>query len=300
MGSDAAAPPARAVQSHLVVNAFCVPLAALLTGCVGFVLPPMKLSGGTGPMAGQVEGGAGDIELRSATTLRAGFHPLSLMPQAPSSAFDAGLGYGGDLVFGQVAPTFRRRTSVHGPYLEGGYYPVRLPAGSATLRLGLRANADLLFLQSRGVTGYGGTLVTEFEIGGYSAGALADEDDEDDDTAFGTVFGSWSLGAFAGGSARSFPGSSYAGLTTGLSVRVPFIAGIACCVWPGEGSDGADDASDPGTSSTATRWRLPKRHHQTRPATPVRSSPRPERIPTPTRDELKRERAAMAPPSIRR
>jgi hypothetical protein len=294
--TDAAAPPARTVQSHPVVNAFYVPLAVLLTGCVGFVLPPMKLSGGTGPMAGQVESGAGALELRSATTLRAGFHPLSLMPQAPASAFDAGLGYGGDLVFGQVAPTFRHRTSVHGPYLEGGYYPVRLPAGGATFRLGLRANADLLF-QPRGVTGYGGTLVTEFEIGGYAAGGLSDEDDEDDDTAFGTVFGSWSLGGFAGGSARSFPGSSYAGLTAGLSVRVPFIAGVACCVWPGEGSD---EASDPGTSSAATTWRLPKRHHQTHPATPVRSSPKPERIPTPKRDELKRERAAMSAPSTLR
>jgi hypothetical protein len=289
--------PARAVQSHPLVSAFCVPLAALLTGCVGFVVPPMKLSGGAGPMAGQVEGVAGDLELRSATTLRAGFHPLSLMPQAPSGAFDAGLGYGGDRVFGQVAPAFKRRTSVHGPYLEGAYYPVRLPAGSATFRLGLRANADLLFLQPEGITGYGGTLVTEFEIGGYTAGGLSDEDDEDDEddeSAFGTVFGSWSLGAFGGGSARSFPGSSYAGLTPGLSVRVPFIAGVACCVWPGEGSD---EASDPGTSAAATTWRLPKRHHQTHRATPVRSSPRKERIPTPERDELKRERAAMPAPS---
>jgi hypothetical protein len=217
------------------------------------------------------------------TTLRAGFHPLAMMPEASSSPFDAGVGYGADLLFGHAPPPFNRRTNAHGPYLEGAYYPLRLPAGGATFRWGARANVDLLFLEPRDAMGWGGTLVTELEIGGHSTGDFADADG--DGAVFGTAFGSWSIGAFAGGSTRTFPGSRYGGLTVGLSARLPFMAGIVCCVWSGGGE------SDSGSSSSSTTTvRLRKRRHETRPATPVRSSTppsRPERIPTPKRDELK-------------
>jgi hypothetical protein len=284
---DARSGTLRALASLVKVS--LAPLLALTTGCVGFVVPPVKLSAGTGPVAGLVERGTGDLDPTSATTLRAGFHPLSLMREAPSSAFDAGVGYGGDLVLGHAPPTFNRRTTVHGPYVEGAYYPLRLPAGGARFRMGVRANADVLFLEPRGVTGYGGTLVTELEIGGYVDGTTSDQEhEEDDDDAFTAVFGSWSLGAFAGGSFRAFPDSGYAGLAFGLSVRLPFIAAVACCFWPGDDDDDDDDAGV-SSSSKSTTWRLPKRRHETRPATPVRSSsPREERIPTPKRDELKR------------
>jgi hypothetical protein len=270
-----------------VVKKLLTPLVALSTGCLPFVVPPLKLSGGAGPATGEVERGTGDLEARSVTTLRAGFHPLSMMPKASSSRFDAGVGYGGDLVFGHAPPPQHGRTSAHGPYLEGAYYPVRLPAGRATFRWGARANADLLFLPPRDVMGWGGTLVTELELGGHSDGAFANADE--DGAVFGTSFGSWSIGAFAGGSTRSFPASSYQGFTAGLSARLPFMAGIVCCAWPGT----SDDDGNSGSSSSSKRasFRLPKRRHETRPATPVRSSSppsRPERIPTPKRDELKR------------
>jgi len=265
------------------VNKLLAPLLALSTGCLPFVVPPGKLSAGAGPAAGQVERGTGDLEPKSVTTLRAGFHPLSMMPESSSRRFDAGVGYGGDLVFGHAPPPYNRRTSAHGPYLEGAYYPVRLPAGGATFRWGARANLDLLFLEPRDVMGWGGTVVTELEIGGHSSGAFADADG--DGAVFGTAFGGWSIGAFAGGSARSFPDSRYGAFTAGLSARLPFMAGILCCAWSGGG--GSDSGS---SSSSTTTVRLPKRRHQTKPATPVRSSPPPdpERISTPKRDELKR------------
>jgi hypothetical protein len=232
-----------------------------------------------------VERGSGDLESRSATTLRAGFHPLSMMAEASSGPFDAGVGYGGDLVFGHAPPPYDRRMSAHGPYLEGAYYPLRLPAGGATFRWGARANADLLFLGASDVTGWGGTVVTEVEIGGHASGAF--EDADGDGAALGTAIGSWSIGAFAGGSARTFPNSRYAGFTAGLSARLPFMAGILCCAW--SGGSGSDSGSS--SSSTTTTVRRPKRRHETRPATPVRSPPAspPERIPTPKRDELKRK-----------
>jgi hypothetical protein len=267
-----------------LVYKLLAPLVALSTGCLPFVVPPAKLSGGAGPATGQVERDTGDVEPRSTTTLRAGFHPLSMMPEASSSRFDAGVGYGGDLVFGHAPPPYRRATA-HGPYLEGAYYPVRLPAGRATFRWGARANVDLLFLEPRDVMGYGGTLVTELEIGGQATGAFTNTDG--DGAVFGTSFGSWSLGAFAGGTARSFPDSRYGAFTVGLSARLPFLAGIVCCAWPGE------SVSDSGSSSASTTTaHVPRRRHETRPATPVRSSPPPpsppkERIPTPKRDELK-------------
>jgi hypothetical protein len=270
------------------VNKLLAPIVALSTGCLPFVVPPAKLSGGAGPATGRVERGTGDLAPRSTTTLRAGFHPLSLMPEASSSRFDAGVGYGGDLVFGHAPPPYNRRTSAHGPYLEGAYYPVRLPAGGATFRWGARANVDLLFLEPRDVMGYGGTLVTELEIGGRATGAFANADG--DGAVFGTAFGSWSLGAFAGGTARSFPESRYGAFTVGLSARLPFMAGIVCCAWPSGSSSDSDGGSSSSSSSTV---HVSKRRHETRPATPVRASPPPpasppkERIPTPKRDELK-------------
>jgi hypothetical protein len=277
------------VLLRVLVKQLLAPLLSLTTGCMGFVVPPVKLSGGVGPVAGHVERGVADLEPTSVTTLRAGFHPLSLMREAPANALDAGVGYGGDLVLGHAPPTFNRRATVHGPYVEGAYYPLRVRAGSATVRLGVRANADLLFHQPSGARGYGSTLVTELEIGGYSSGGLSGDDDGDGDgdAVLGTVLGSWSLGAFAGGSLRSFPRSHYAGLTAGLSVRVPLIAGVVCCGWP----SGDDDDDDDGATSSNGSWHLPKRRHRTRRATPVHSSPpasRPERIPTPERNELKR------------
>lgn len=257
------------------------PLLALSTGCLPFVVPPGKISGGAGPSSGDVDRGAGDLEPRSVTTLRAGVHPLSMMPESSSSPFDAGIGYGGDLVFGHAPPPYDRRTSAHGPYLEGAYYPVRLPAGGATFRWGARVNADLLFLEPRGDLGWGATAVTEVEIGGHSSGAFADADG--DGAVFGTAFGGWSLGAFAGGSARTFPGSRYGALTFGLSARLPFMVGIVCCLWSGSSDSGSS------SSSSTTVVRREKRRHETRPATPVRASPRPsrpERIPTRERREL--------------
>jgi hypothetical protein len=201
-----------------------------------------------------------------------------MMPASSRNAFDAGIGYGGDLVFGHAPPPYNRRSSAHGPYLEGAYYPVRLPAGGATFRWGARANLDLLFLEPRDVRGYGGTLVTELEIGGHADGAFADADG--DGAVIGTAFGGWSLGAFAGGTARSFPDSRYGAFTVGVSLRLPFMAGIVCCAW--------SSSSDSGSSSSTTIVHTTKRRHETRPATPVRPSPPPaERIPTPKRDELK-------------
>jgi hypothetical protein len=268
----------------VIVKTWLAPLMALSTGCLPFVVPPGKVAIGAGPATGEVKRDAGMLKPRSVTQLRAGFHPLDMMPKASQSAFDVGVGYGGDLIFSNAPARHDQHTSAHGPYLEAAYYPLRVPAGNAMLRWGARGNLDLLYLEPKDVMGFGGTAVTELEITGHAAGAFADADG--DGAVFGTSWGQWSVGAFVGGSARSFPVTNYRAITAGFAARIPFAAGIVCCAFFSGG--GSDDSHHHHHTTTVV---LPKRRHETRPATPVRSSPPPskppERIPTPKKDELK-------------
>lgn len=269
------------------MNKLWAPLMALTTGCLPFVVPPAKVEIGAGPAMGAVKRSGGTLRPKSVTQLRAGFHPLDMMPTAADGPFDAGIGYGGDLVFGHSPGG--GRTSAHGPYLEAAYFPLRVPAGKAVFRWGARGDLDLLYLEPKNVLGWGGTLVTELEITGHAQGAFADADG--DGAVFGTAWGQWSLGAFVGASARDFPVSHYQAITAGISARLPFMLGIVCCAFISPRSSSGGGSSNisfsGGSSTTAT---APRPRHETRPATPVRSSPPPARIPTPTRDELKEKR----------
>lgn len=209
------------------------------SGCFPFVVPPARVSVGAGPATGDVERSSGSLEPRSTTTLRAGFHPLQLMPGASKRMFDAGVGYGGDLVYGHAPASYDRRTSAHGPYVEAGVYPVRLPVSSATtFRWGGRGTLDLLFLEPQNTLGYGGTLATEFEFSGDASGPFASADEES--IVLGAGHGQWALGGFIGGSMRHFDGADYGGLTFGVSARIPLAFGVICCAWGG--GDDHDDA----------------------------------------------------------
>ncbi len=251
------------------------------SGCLPFVVPPAKLSVGAGPAVGSIPRTSGTLEPRSVTTLRAGLHPLQLVEGASRRAFDLGLGYGGDFVFGRAPEHYDERAVAHGPYLEGAYYPVRLPVGStSTFRWGARVNADLLFLEPLDLLGYGAMAATEIELSGDANGPFAEADEQDGILA-GAAIGQWSIGAFLGGAVRAFPEARYGALTAGISVRIPFAFGVACCAW----SWGSD-----ATTTETTEHSEPHHHH----AEPAKSPP-PERV----RAKPKRVEASLPPERVK-
>jgi len=176
--------------------------------------------------------------------------------------FDAGVGYGGDLIFGHAPANDDRRTSAHGPYVEVGLYPMRLPVGDkTTFRWGGRGTADLLFLEPRNTLGYGGTLATEFEFSGDASGPFATADE--DSIVLGAGHGQWAIGGFVGGSVRHFEGADYGGLTFGVSARIPLAFGV---IW----AWGSHDDDDHGSPPPAT-----PRPHKAATPTPAAKAPEP-------------------------
>jgi len=248
----------------------------LASGCLPFAAPPARVSIGAGPATGELERSSGSLELRSTTSLRAGLHPLQLVPGASKRMFDAGIGYGGDLVFGHAPANYDRRTSAHGPYVEVGLYPLRLPLGSATtFRWGGQGTADLLYLEPKNTLGYGGSLSTAFEFSGDASGPFASADD--DGIVVGAGHGQWAIGGFVGGSVRHFPDGDYGGLTFGVSARIPLAAGVICCVWSGDDDDHDHHSPPPAAPrphKAATPTPASKSPEPT--TTPRASAPRPE------------------------
>jgi len=236
-----------------------------------FVVPPARLSLGAGPATGVVPRAYDELLPEVVTSFRAGFHPWDLADRPSERAFDFGAGYAADWISGEAATgpdqaARREHVSAQGPYLEGSYAPFRYPIGEGTaLRLGARTDLDLLFLGTDARTGFGGSGVVEFEISHDVFGPFVSDDDDEPGVLAGVQRGRWALALFAGGSFRDFGGESYGGVTGGVSVRLPFLAGIACCAWPGHD----DDADDAKRKRAHARPRSPRRKAQPRPAEPV-------------------------------
>ena len=187
---------------------------------------------------------AAGTETRSTPTgvIRAALHPTQVWDTSVDQLLDAGVGYRAEIPIREREPA----ATLHGPYAEVGLYPVRLPIGRTTrLRWGGYGSADLELASPHSV-GFGGTLGTLLEVSGVSNGAFAGTDQ--DGAVAGVAHGQWAVGVFANASLRDVHGDFAQGLSAGLSVRMPFMAGIACCVWP------SSDDSDSGKKR--------KRHHE--------------------------------------
>jgi hypothetical protein len=214
------------------------------TGCMPFALPPARLSLGSGPVTGFVPHAGSEMPLEVATSFRAGVQPLDLSEGGSERPFDLGAGYVLDLLSGPVArgsdvPALDEHAYVQGPYVQAAYSPWRWDIGSAWLRVGGRGDLDLLFVGDARDTGFGGSAVLELELSQDASGPLVSEDDDEPGFVAGVQQGRWAFAAFAGGTLRQFDATGYGGLTAGVSLRLPFVAGIACCAWPGRNREGA-------------------------------------------------------------
>ena len=198
---------------------------SLLSGCLPFIVPPARVSLGAGERLGPVPGSPSHPP-REFVALRAGFHPLDVLDGSETRMFDVGVGYQGEL------PTTKSMPSVYGPYLELGAYPeVAQISTSLTLKAGLYGTVDLLYRSAYPDAGVGGTIGGLVELTARTDGVFSNQSD-DGSVVYGNSAGRWAVGLFSSGSVRSFSDGAYSDIVIGLSVRVPFAAGVVCCAWP--------------------------------------------------------------------
>lgn len=159
--------------------------------------------------------------------LRAGVHPLQFYPSLAGRRFDVGAGY-------------RMENSPRdsgwqrgGPYAEVGMYPFQSVLGASyRVRAGALALGEYFLLDDRGYRAGIGTSAA-FELVGFTRGVL------DTDDVTGLMWGEWGIGAFAGPGLRvGDRGETWAG-TFGISARIPFMAGVVCCIDPTDHEDTA-------------------------------------------------------------
>ena len=202
-------------------------LAALShsSGCLPFIVPPARVSLGAGARLGAVPSSAPHAA-RDFVALRAGLHPLDVRDGSETRMVDVAVGYQGELSTSSPTP------SVYGPYAELGAYPVIANVSTAlTLKAGLYGTVDLLYRSRYLDAGVGGTLGGLVELTGRADGIFSSKS-RDGSIVYGSSAGRWAVGLFSSGSLRSFSDGAYGDLVIGLSVRVPFAAGVVCCKWP--------------------------------------------------------------------
>jgi hypothetical protein len=250
---------------------FCFALAWLASGCLPFIVPPARISVGAGAELGKVPGSSPQAA-QSFVALRGGIHPLDALSGSEKSVLDVALGYQGEL------PTEQTTPRVYGPYLELGAYPLNTPLSTAlTLKAGLFGSADLLYRSGFAETGVGATVGGLVEVTGRADGPFASTSD-DGSVVAGSSAGRWSVGLFGSGSRRGFSDGAYNDVVIGLSVRVPFAAGIVCCAWPHSGSTTHERASEhdeqPHPRHTPAEPRAVPEHAEPPPSKHIPAQPR--------------------------
>lgn len=249
-------------QSWLVLLAF-----ALTPSCFPYALPPAKVSVGSVVAGAPVITRSGEVERPDPTLVRVGFHPLDLAES--ELPLDVGVGYETEFVASGELPTMQ------GGYVELGLYPVSAKLSEhVRLRLGAYGTLDGLVREDLPSAGFGGSLGGLFELTGRVNGAI-DSVNSDGSRNTGYALGRWGIGLFASGSLREFHGNAQPGAAVGVSVRIPLLAGIVCCLSSSEASDGDHDydhgSSDSSSSSSPPVKRTPAEPRlQRTPASPRR------------------------------
>jgi hypothetical protein len=190
----------------------------LLAGCVPFAFPPSRTDLGFAAVARGQEGGAG---VRLATGVY-----LASATINPALPLDVGAGY--TLTAPLRAPAEGPGGLAQGAYLEGVRHLPLSPldhAGAGRLQVGGRG--AMLF--GRGGARPGFELTARLGIEGFKTvnGELETSSD-----AVAVGFGQLGIGGFVEAGYQALPGtggSAFIG-NVGLSVRLPAIFGIVCCI----------------------------------------------------------------------
>ncbi len=204
-------------------------LALALGGCMPFVVPPTRLSVGAESRFAKERGGEQREFVESGAVLRAGVHPLDVVPDGAGKVLDVGVGFTTEAFPAKDTP------NAYGPYVEVGAYKTLVRWDTAQLRSGGFVSLEALWLGSQPNAGVGAMVGGLLEIGGQVTGPFADSDDDPGFVA-GVAEGRWALGLFASASARQFETERQLAVAGGVSLRIPFAAGVACCAWNAETS----------------------------------------------------------------
>ena len=224
-------------------------VAALGSACLPFAVPPARVESGIGARLLDREAASTSPSSTQAGAFRAGFHPTQLLSSPSDRTWDVGLGYRAEWRLHEQSPP------LHGPYAELGFYPLRTGLGRTTrLRWGSYASADAVFEETT-TPGPGATLGTLLELTGSTSGTFSSSDK--DSAVAGAAFGQWAFGLFASTSLREVDRRFSQSVITGMSLRVPFAVGVACCFWP---SFDAIDSSQVASSSSSRA--TPKRKYR--------------------------------------
>lgn len=231
------------------------------TGCLPFLVPPVRVRAGVGAV--HRDSAVGANQTASARTgspdatlgeVSFGMHPLANVESHHEGAFDVGFGYRAEGVGGSRNLDWM----AHGPLLEFGYYPLRGPGH----RLGVFTELSALRLDGAIEQWRPGvTLGTSFELIGFSNGDFSAT--AEDGSAYGFAHGQWGIGLYAAGSYRALDERSHFQATLGISLRVPLLVGIVCCAF-------LDLSSGPSSIGTQSRKPEPTAHEQRRSPGPKR------------------------------
>jgi hypothetical protein len=253
-------------------------LVWLSTACMPFAVPPLRLRAAAGPTTQAPPEPTQDTGDRAVTQLSAAFHPLQLVRRTSESPIDFGVGYQLEI------PPEGARGTLHGAELELGWYPLSFDVNGTNARVGPITTTEMLVLRDEpnAPTGYGASLGLAIELTGYTAGGFSQQADKG--AVVGVAAGQWALGMYAAAATRSVGRERYWLATVGVSGRIPFLLGVACCAVPEElgnssssdtSSDSESDADQP-SSSTHRARRKRAREGAARPAR-VRAQPTPKR-----------------------
>jgi hypothetical protein len=163
---------------------------------------------------------------------------------------DVGIGYNVETDGRNEMTTDRRAPTLYGPYLELSAYPLRLPVSERyALRAGASSSLDVLFREGADSPGVGLSLGPSLELTGNVTGRFNTEAD-DGSVTVGDALGYWAVGLSGAASLRKFEDHYSRGFAAGISFRIPFAFGIACCAVPHFG--GSDDSSGSDASSSSS------------------------------------------------
>jgi len=227
-----------------IAGATAVLAVSLLGGCLPFVSPPAKLSLAGGATPAPVADPSGvEKQPGGVVEFRAALQPLDVTESLHDRRFDFGLGYVASDAYGDTSAL------TQGPFVELEYFPWQKRKDlRPRVRWGVRGSADLLFATVGGEReiGFGALAGFGFEYTGFAGLAPfvapmhsndnldGDSDGDNDGAIIGIAHGEWSIGMFAGVEVKNIASqTAFAGLL-GVEGRLPFGAGIICCMWSGD------------------------------------------------------------------
>ena len=240
-------------RRHMLMTATVAGLIVLAAGCapIPYISPPVRGSFQVGPGGGEVRRGPGEpATSRAADTVlgaRVAVHPLGMFPELVPRSFDFGLGY----VYETLLVPHGHPPDNHGLYAEGEYWFWTQPRERSSVRLGLLAQADMLWAQvtpSGPDMGWGVGAGIGFEYGHFlvtgirstpdpsptyhedRTGGIHPDVPEKNETksteVFGVAFGEIGIGAALTLSYRSIGDQSYWNALFHIRLRLPASVGV--------------------------------------------------------------------------